>query len=123
MKMTKVALLSLIMSSPIYANWSDYTFLGTLNNVVFSYRTYEPADSSEGSQVQFRVTNLNSIRSRIRIDDKAFHCFDGSIENPNRTTDRIKAGETTTFDPIVGVCKNSGGLNYINVTIDALVRR
>lgn len=112
----------MLLSTSAQADWSEYTFLGTLNNVVFSYRTQEGANG-EGTSVQFRVLNLNSMRARVRLSDISFNCHDGAIENPSDISFRMSGGEEKLVDPSHNVCAGLGGLENLNVLIDARVRR
>lgn len=106
-----------------YADWSEFTLLGTINNVVFSYRTQDAAETAKGTQVQFRCINLNSMRARVLISDIKFNCYDGSQEDGRLLTKRLKGGETFLFDSLENVCEERGGLENLSVSLDARVRR
>lgn len=126
--MFKRLLLASIVSAPLFLNgaqasWSDYTLLGTINNVVFSYRTFEHSEAAKGSNLQFRAINLNSMKARVLISDVNFQCYDGSIESGRVLTKRINAGETHLFDVQDNVCQEKGGFESLTVSLDARVRR
>ena len=105
------------------ANWSDYTFIGSVSNVVFSYRVFNPSEVSLGSRVQFKALNLNSMRTRVLISDVIFNCYDGSSEGGRLLTQRMKGGETHLFDIQDNVCQERGGFESLSVSLDARVRR
>lgn len=123
----KLILFSLVAAPQVipsvHANWSDYTLLGTINNVVFSYRTFDHSEVAKGSNLQFRAINLNSMRARVLISDVKFRCYDGSTENGRLLTKRIKGGETHVFDIQDNVCQERGGFESLTVSLDARVRR
>ncbi len=120
----KLVLLSLI-ASPLSAkaNWSDFTLLGTINNVVFSYRTFDHSEVAKGYNIQFRVMNLNSMRARVLISDIKFNCYDGSVVSGGFTSKRLRGGETHLFDTVENICQERGGFESLSVSLDARVRR
>lgn len=115
-----ITLFALTIISTAQANWGDFTYLGTINYVNFSYRSTEAVD---GQQVQFRVQNFNNIRARIKISEIQFHCVDGQTETRSNLSFNMKGGEETLTTPFLDVCKGLGGLDHLNVNLDARVRR
>lgn len=119
--MKKLAYLLALISISANANWSPYSYLGTISGVDFHYRT---TDQVEDQQVQFKVTNTNSMRARIKISDIEFHCAESSVIELRRDISfRLKGGEEKIPQTSESVCSGFGGLDYLTVNIDARVRR
>lgn len=123
MKKNLATLVLIFWCSQAAANWSDYTFLGTISNVVFSYRVYNPSQISQGSKVQFKALNLNNMRSRVQISDVTFNCYDGSSEVGPLLRERLTGGEEHLFQAQENVCQERGGFESLSVSLDARVRR
>jgi hypothetical protein len=110
-----------LASISVNANWSSFTYLGTISDVDFHYRT---TDQLDDQQVQFKVTNTNSMRARIKISDIEFHCAEGGVvEMRNDISFRLNGSEEKIPQTSESVCSGFGGLDYLTVNIDARVRR
>ena len=123
MKKYLATLVLIFWCSQSAANWNDYTFLGTISNVVFSYRVYNPSEISQGSRVQFKALNLNNMRARVLLSDVIYNCYDGSSESGRMLTKRLKGGEEHLFNIQDNVCQERGGFESLSVSLDARVRR
>ena len=123
MRKNLATLVLILWCSQTAANWSDYTFLGSISNVVFSYRVFNPSIISQGSKVQFKALNLNSMRARVLLSDVIFNCYDGSSESGRLLTHRLKGGEEYLFKTQESVCQERGGFESLSVSLDARVRR
>lgn len=121
-KWTLTFILSFMTLSTL-ASWSDFTFLGTLNNVVFSYRVYSPSEVAKGSSIEFKALNLNTMKARVLISDIVYTCYDGSQENGNLLTHRLGGGQDFLFKAQENICQERGGFESLSVSLDARVRR
>ncbi|GEM_PF-2687608 len=117
------AIILVLISSSSFANWSEFTFLGTINNVVFSYRVYSPSEIAKGSSIEFKVLNLNKMKARVLITDIVYNCYDGSQESGNLLTKRISGGKDFSFKTQENICQEKGGFESLSVLLDARVRR
>ena len=117
----KIFLLLIIATPSIHAEWLAYTYLGTISGVDFHYRKTSDVESQN---VQFKVTNTNTMTAKIKISDINFYCVRDNVTEVQKSISvRLKSSEEVTPKTFENVCQNFGGMDYLSVSIDARVRR
>lgn len=119
--MKNLALFLALISTSTFAEWNSFTYLGTISGVDFHYRT---SQDLEKQKVEFKITNTNTMRARIKISDIQFHCNESGVtELRNDISFRLNGGEEKIPQTAEQVCSGFGGLDYLTVSLDARVRR